>query len=412
MKFSTLAVAAFAAVCAAAPSKKALKFGFTKSYSENELVARSKSAEVSLANYYNIQYLVHMGLGTPAQWFDVSIDTGSSITWVRATGQEGQFNSSASKTYKSADSDFVAHYGDGGYAEGPWAKDTLSVGGVTLEQFQFGAASDSQGSQIFAMGPPGDPDASFALRMAKDGYTNTAAFSLNLDSHDSKTGSLLMGAVDASKIDGGLALVSLLDYYLYAVTLEGVSFNGRNALDVARLAILDSGSTGMTIPYTTYWTLVDALELYQTSAGPVASQSQYDAWTKEDAHLTFTFQGKEIHIPLTEVFFPRSDYVTTPQGQEKAYLWRVDAGGDRGQILLGDSFLRAAYVVYDQANKQVALGQAKHGGAEKLEEIVSGPAGIPLATKAPSSVTYSSDLPFTTAASQPSSTAALGPKTV
>ncbi|KAG5355914.1 Candidapepsin-6 [Yarrowia sp. B02] len=411
MKFSTLALAAFAAVCAAAPSKNALKFGFTKSYSDSELVSRSKSAEISLANNANIQYLVHLGLGTPAQWFDVALDTGSPYTWVRAMGEEGQFNSSESSTYKFVNWDFTAHYGDGSYSSGAWVKDTLSVGGVTLDQFQFGTANKTRGPQIFAMGPLGGEAPSFAVRMAKDGYTNTAAFSLYLDSYESKTGSLLMGAVDTSKVDGGLTLVSLLHYYLYAVTLDGVSFNGRKALDVARLAVLDTGTSNTMIPSTTYWTLVDALDLYLTSAGPVASQSQYEAWKKEGAHLTFTFQGKEIHVPLVEVFFPRGDYVTTPSGQEKAYRWRMAESGDSGQIILGDSFLRAVYVVYDQENKQVALGQAKHGGEEKLQEIVSGTAGIPLATKAPSSVTYSTDHPFTTSASKPTSTAALGPKT-
>ncbi|KAG5357975.1 Candidapepsin-10 [Yarrowia sp. B02] len=411
MKLSILAVAACAAVCAAAPSKKALKFGFTKSYSENELVARSKSADIPITNYFNIQYWVHIGVGTPAQWFDVALDTGSSYTWVRAWGEPGQYNSSASSTYKFQDWGFYVSYGDGGDTSGAWVKDTLTVGGVTLEQFEFGASNKSAEPQILALGNPDGLETSFASRVAKDGYTNTAAYSLYLNSYETKTGSLLMGAVDTSKIDGGLALVSLLNYYDFAVTMDGIAFKGSKALDVPRLTLLDSGTSVSQIPSTSYWTLVRLLDLYQTSAGPVASQSQYDAWKKEGAHLTFSLQGKEIHVPMEQLFFALSNYVTTANGQEKAYVWRIAETKDTGQLILGDGFLRAAYVVYDVENKQVALGQAKYGGEETLEEIVSGSDGIPSATKAPSSVTWSTDHPFTTSASKPTSTAALGPKT-
>lgn len=56
--------------------------------------------------------------------------------------------------------------------------------------------------------------------------------------------------------------------------------------------------------------------------------------------------------------------------------------GEDGPILLGDTFLRSAYVVYDLDNKQIALAQTKFNAtaSPNILEIQSGTNGIPSVT--------------------------------
>ena len=47
-------------------------------------------------------------------------------------------------------------------------------------------------------------------------------------------------------------------------------------------------------------------------------------------------------------------------------------------VLLGDTFLRSAYVVYDLDNDEVSIAQTNfNGGAPNVEEIQAGPQGVP-----------------------------------
>lgn len=65
--------------------------------------------------------------------------------------------------------------------------------------------------------------------------------------------------------------------------------------------------------------------------------------------------------------------------------------GDNGPILLGDTFLRSAYVVYDLDNKQIALAQTRFNAtaSPNILEIQSGASGIPSVTYTASGVVAS-----------------------
>ena len=115
-----------------------------------------------------------------------------------------------------------------------------------------------------------------------------------------------MGAVDTSKIEDGLVLLPLLKEHTwdevparFLVTLDSIEFaGGANALPQPRRVLLDSGTYNTVLPTYTYWQLFHSLGLHWTSAGPVASQSQYDKWTTDKTSLTYTLQGKKVNVPL------------------------------------------------------------------------------------------------------------------
>jgi hypothetical protein len=103
----------------------------------------------------------------------------------------------------------------------------------------------------------------------------------------------------------------------------------------------------------------------------------------------FKFEGKVIRVPLSEMVINayaelQDELMRDPQARRLFGKWdsvcifgigsTADFGfkGD-GFTLLGDTFLRSAYVVYDLANEQIALAQAKHDANESdVVEIKSG----------------------------------------
>lgn len=87
-------------------------------------------------------YVINVTLGTPPQPFSLQLDTGSSDLWVDAATNSSvkapAFDSSASSTYNKLDVVLNDTYVDGSSALGPYGTDTLRLGDVTLEDFEFG----------------------------------------------------------------------------------------------------------------------------------------------------------------------------------------------------------------------------------------------------------------------------------
>lgn len=206
---------------------------------------------------------------------------------------------------------------------------------------------------------------------------------------------------------GGLALLPLIKDQPsdpspreFQVTLDSIDIDNSgtttNALDTPRLALLDSGTTLSLVPSATYWTLFNNLGLYQVNnIGAVATKQQVDSFT--NVHITYNFQGQKVVVPINQLFIPLKDtrgnqqYITVNDNDQPAYNFLVGhSGSNTGQSVLGDAFLRSAYVAYDLQHHQVALGQVNYnGGAENIEEIDS--KGVPSATAAPSTATWTGD---------------------
>ncbi|QNP96567.1 Putative aspartic-type endopeptidase opsB [Yarrowia lipolytica] len=357
-----------------------------------------------------VEYAVNITLGIPGQPFSVQIDTGSSDLWVKSDGSSGAFNKKASSTFQEdVPNGFAIAHGDKTSAIGDWVKDTINIGGVSIDQYsidqyEFAMATQTNTDPVFGIGYPSN-EASYVnnlgngdqfqydnlpIRLAKDGFINTPAYSLYLDSLQSQTDSLLFGAVDTSKFTGGLALLPFIkdepsdpSPREFQVTLASVDINNAgsttNALGTPRLAVLDSGTTLSLVP----------------RVSSVATKNQVDGFT--NINITYNCQGQKIVVPINQLFIPLNDsngnqlYITINGSDEPAYSFLVgDNGSNSGQSVLGDGFLRSAYVVYDLKNNQAATGQVNYnGGAENLKEIDSN--DIPSATAAPSVATWTAD---------------------
>merc|ERR1711939_590107 len=113
--------------------------------------------DVSVENFLNAQYFSTIALGTPPQEFKVVLDTGSSNPWVpsQSCGSiacylHQKYDSSASSTYKKNGSDFGIRYGSG-EAAGFISQDVLRIGDLKVKDQLFGEATSEPGL-AFAFG--------------------------------------------------------------------------------------------------------------------------------------------------------------------------------------------------------------------------------------------------------------------
>jgi hypothetical protein len=105
-----------------------------------------------------------------------------------------------------------------------------------------------------------------------------------------------------------------------------------------------------------------------------------------DAVFSFYFgggpNGPKINVPIADLIqpaMPLTDgtiYSDTAHTPACALLVRPSAGYT---VVLGDAFLRSAYIVYDLDNKQIAMAEADltSTAEPKIEEIKPGVSGIP-----------------------------------
>ncbi|KAG5354868.1 Acid protease [Yarrowia sp. B02] len=439
--FATLA--ALLALANAAPAHSGtLKLDFTKRVGEPGHPSRhspslGKDTPKAILKNHLVFYDTEITLGTPLKTFTVDLDTGSSDLWVAADGRNGSYNPNNSSSYQEYKPGFSIGYVDGSHAEGNWVKDTIGFGGATISEFIFAAADKvASTQQVFGIGypaleasstnPHGDPFTydNFPIRLAKDGIINTPSYSLYLNNLDADSGSVLFGGVDTSKFSGELTILQTLpEPYSqttaeFLVTLDSIDVSvdnkSTNVLDKTRHVLLDSGTTLTYLPTETYQTLVSTLGLVDSvDYGAGTTKKHVDELIAKNVVITYTLQGQTIAVPAAQLFYLITDRYGNKvyfdqDGQTEEFYGFLCADGSDGDknnapetisYIFGDSFLRSAYVVYDIANDIIALGQADYDKTEgSIVPIQTGSEGIPSATSASVTATWTRNEPITTSA--------------
>lgn len=371
-------------------------------------------------------------LGTPPQKFEVLIDTGSSDVWVNALQNpfcdenycetRGRFDHTRSSTYRSNSSDFYIEYATPTYETGNWSTDTFGIGDIQIPNFSFGLGLGGNSSTAFLGLGYTKTEASYAnvntkyeyanlpIRLVDSGITNTPAYSLWLGGFELYAGGkVLFGGVDHSKYEGTLGKLpvlkdsageySYLNVALHELTLS-VNETKKELLGGKAIpALLDSGATRTYLPLE----LAKEVLINQLNVTYSPLDGGYVTRCATKGGLTFNFGGVIIEASFSSLFKPVTGYfspTTFPDGSRKCVV-DIDAS-TASYALLGDSFLRNAYVVYDLKNNEIALAQSKPTATDSnVEAIVS---TIPSATKAPG---YSS-----TFVSEPMTPPKLTPKVI
>ncbi len=228
--------------------------------------------------------------------------------------------------------------------------------------------------------------------MVDNGLIRSNAYSLWLNDLDANTGSILFGGVNTAKYQGQLQTLPILReadvYYEFVIALTGISIGeaGRqsaiNLGGTSAVVLLDSGSSLTYLPNSLARIIFDqvgAQYFPEQEAAYVPCALQNNQST-----IDFTFSSPTISVPMNELVIDpgtNSDgsQVTFNDGTPACLFGIAPAG--QGSSVMGDTFLRSAYVVYDLENNEISLAQTNFNSTEdNVLEIGTGTNSIPDAT--------------------------------
>ena len=380
----------------------------------DQLRKRTQTVSETLDNEETL-YFANVTLGTPGQSLRLHIDTGSSDLWTNSANSQlcqsrydpcaesGTYDPDKSSTSKLISSDFNISYVDGTGALGDYRSDTLNIGGAKLENLQFGLGLDSSSPEgILGIGYPINeiqvnrnnkpqyPNVPQAMVDAK--LIQSSAYSLWLDDLESSTGSILFGGIDTKKFKGSLSTLPIQKEFgtfaEFLITLSGVSFtqsgssDNFNNADLPTPVLLDSGSSLTYLPNNLTEDIYKALDVTYESSEQTAYCDCRIADT--DSTLDFTFSSPKISVPMTELAInpgPNEDGspATFEDGTPLCIFGISPADGTTA--VLGDTFIRSAYIVYDLGNNQISIAPTDFNATDSnVVEIGTGTQAVPSAT--------------------------------
>ncbi len=224
-------------------------------------------------------------------------------------------------------------------------------------------------------------------QLAAQNVTQSRAFSLDLGSIDSAAGSIIFGGIDTKKYYGALEKVSILkaaaspdkfSRYWINMNSMGVTQPGSktstSVFKGTQGVFLDSGGTLSQLPSK----IVTAIVALFPGAVNVGS-GQYTvpcSTFNQTGSVEFGFGNTTISVPYHQfVWLAGNDR----QGKPQCALGVMAT--DDNTYVLGDTFLRSAFVVYDQDNEQMHLANSANCGTN-LVAIGKGVDAVPSITGA------------------------------
>ncbi|KAJ6780024.1 hypothetical protein PWT90_08965 [Aphanocladium album] len=394
-------------------------------HDRQRILKREGIVQAHLDNLQTL-YFFNASLGTPSQDLRLHLDTGSSDLWVNTPtsslcktsnevcGESGIYSANSSATYEYLNSRFNISYVDGSSANGDYATDVFKFENIDIEKFQFGIGYTSNSPQgILGIGYPQNevqaarsgqsPYDNLPARLLADRRITTNAYSIWLDEINSTTGTVMFGGVDKSQYHGNLVTVPVQkvgsSFREFFITMTGLNVGSNSvANDMALAVLLDTGSSLTYLPdelADSVFKAVNATWLENQQLAVIPCESG-----ESDATVTFHFsKPASISVPLNELVLP----IISENGRHPrlsdgrtACLFGIFPSAD-GTRVLGDTFLRSAYVVYDITNNEVSLAQsnfdAKPEGSNVVE-IGTGNNRLPDATVARNPVSAKSGLPI------------------
>lgn len=389
MHFSLLALSTLLSLSLAAPSApKVISFPVTKHHvsTVNATLAARDGAYQETVHNKEFWYSISISLGTPAQQFNVLLDTGSSDLWVfssedtadcanGACSFSGQFNTKASSTYKYLNGDYSITYVTGS-AHGDWVTDTLSVGPVTLTNFQFAVADKAiGGTAVFGISLEGseslnhgqEPEyANFPVALKQQGFIDRIVYSLYLEQADSPQGTFLLGGIDYAKFQGQLNILKLQNANAFQVQYNSIGINGAGPFGQPQVAILDSGTSYTFLPNEVFYSIYN-----QVGLSNQVNENTGLNYVDCNTHVTLAFDfgnGAVINVDSSELVLKLSSILGDNSAQGCVFGVSTNEN-THGITLLGDTFLRSAYVVYDLENKEVGIAQAVYTDKSNVQPV-------------------------------------------
>ena len=344
----------------------------------------------------------------------VTLDTGSSDLWVPATSSskcqsgkcdDGSFAPSKSSSYKviAAGGFNITYAGPGDSDAGDWGSDTITVGGSPSIKGQTIGVSlngyDTHG--VMGIGydtnEAFDPDATNGVypstmdQMKSQGIIQRKAYSLYLNEYNATTGAVIFGGIDTTKYTGNLVGLPLQlgpqgaqsEFY---VTLTSVSVTDHTGAvtqltgsNYAQSALLDSGTSATLINNEVFQQLASGFGAVEVGDSVSAVPCDY---ANSNATINYQFGGSDgpiVSVPVSQIigqqYFDASGFSDPSGGCDFGFGPPI-----QGVVILGDTFLRSAYAVFDIDNNQAAIAQAAYGVSSSSVVVIPSGTTLPMVT--------------------------------
>lgn len=366
-------------------------------------------------------YLMNITLGTPPQQFMVQVDTGSSDLWVPGRIiQFNGFDSKHSNSFRKLSDDFNIKYVKDS-AQGYWAVDNFGFGGsdIDVKNLQFGVATAAPDATmgILGIGPLESEVSDVAypnlpIMMVRDGLISRAVFSMYMGGITDSAGTILFGGTDKAKYKK-LTTLPLVSKSTVSVELDIVAMttstgpkSGDIVKDLSKTDInlgymldaagdhteetevydrpfgyfaeethenietrnddvivtqnsfnvlLDTGTSLSYLPQSIVDTIANQFKASYDSDVGMYVVNQDDVDNSPIQGINFQFENQIIYMPKSEIFWPLSWFSLSPSPYYAMSILVADAS--MGYNILGDSFLRNAYLIYDLDEKEIHIGQ-------------------------------------------------------
>lgn len=318
------------------------------------------------------------------------LDTGAANTWLMgshcksgACEMHNTFDPSSSKSWRTENKDFLIRYGTGNLT-GTVGKDTATIAGLKHD-FEFGLANYTHEffkhfafDGILGLAMSNSVSGTWLKTLKEQKVLSSMIFgvSLNRDSDGVNDGQITFGGVDRAKYTGEISYTDVpppqKDKGEWVIPLDGVGFDGKSAKTTSTLASIDTGTSYIFAP------LDDLDAIFELVPGSRGYQNdlyrEYEVPCDTKAPIHLTFSGVKYEILAKDWVEKRSDDSCV------GTLYAQIEGGSAGQWLVGDTFLKNVYSVFD--GDKMRIGFASKAAPPKPTITSAGPAGTTATTTA------------------------------
>ncbi|CCD67829.1 Peptidase A1 domain-containing protein [Caenorhabditis elegans] len=324
----------------------------------------------SIYDHFDEYYTVSVRIGTPAQHFEVALDTTSSNLWVFGVECKSQscqghrireYNRTASSTFIAGTSNFVLPFNDGDVS-GDLGKDNIQFAGSKIQNQDFGIGTDATRLSgvtfdgVLGLGWPatalnGTSTTMQNLLPQLDQPLFTTYFTKSSVHNGTVGGEITFGAIDTTHCQSQINYVRLAYDSLWSYSIDGFSFGNysRNQTDTA---IPDTTSSYTGVPNLVLAEIV------------IATGAQYD-WNHQAytlpcsstatlPDLVFTIGGNSYNVRAVEYVVN----LNLPNGQCALSLFGTFSSPSGPLWVFGDNFLRSYCHIFDFGNSRIGLAKA------------------------------------------------------
>ncbi|KAI9206937.1 eukaryotic aspartyl protease-domain-containing protein [Polychytrium aggregatum] len=347
---------------------------------------------LSLISGADLSYMGNITLGTPPQAFQVILDTGSANLWVTTTQTTPKvttvnpFSSTSSSTYvQTANGNGVSiQYGTGSLS-GYLAQDTFGVAGISVQKqdillaTQLDAAMASQLSSgtrwdgIWGLAFPSLASGTASVRPTPPFQNlqqvfSSATFAFWIGSASSTSvsgGEMVLGGCNPNHFTGSLQCSPVVpstsgNFDHWRVSMPSIFMGSQNITFPFsnKHAILDTGTSFIGFPSAVYQTVMASIGTSVTT--------QKDGTISVDCSTLSQMPTMNLQLGSPAAAYPltASDYVyRDPTSSNSPCILGFANIGTFPDVILGDTFLRKYYTVFDPKNTQVGLAPSAQGAA-------------------------------------------------